>query len=831
MNPRLASFATATLAAVGSVRADAPGVINLGLLPGDTIVAPAVNSQSDITIAKGGSTFLVAWTDYRGRSAGGQAVQSDGDIFAVRLDSAGNAIDPSPFMVAGGMGLQRRPVVAWNGSNWMVLYISEDPTTGYFEDRIRAVRVSPAGAVLDPVPISFPPSQFSPDSIGLNLTGQNGNWLVTRCIYHSDGYGTFLAGQRLDASGTLLDTTPVTLIDWVYGTTRAIASNGEYLVAGPTWNDSAVIAARRIGLNGQPIAAAFPVPSLNIAANGTEYYVAWIKDYTNLVGSRMTPTGTLLNPAGTALFSNFSGDVSMTHDGTNWWLAWTVANFARTMRVSPAGAVLDPGGVALPITITGNVNNIYTPALVGRPGGGAMFTWHDMRAAAGSDANAYALPLTPSNTAGTERCISTGTTNQRTSDVSDGPGGTAAVVFVSEAANDDRVLVHLLNGTGVPVSPEPIEVFRGPTVGRASIAWNGSVFMVTWDSGVSGLTPTQIMARRLAPGGSFIDAVPFNVMPGFNPDVGALGDDFLFAASRYGTYPQYIDLWGRRYDGATGTFTDASSVYLAGLYVTGYNRVRSDGANWIVTSGSMWSHDSSQGDAIYVTVPPSGAPAAARNPTPYAGGSGDLDIAFSGSKYLFVWRNNTLSNANNFIAGRIMNPDGTFATGAFTIAEAAGRQLRPTVGWNGDEFIVAWEDQRNQAAFFDARTDVFSTRVSEAGVVSDPAGIGVVCGTEGDLGPALLATSDGRTLISTTRFTLSSPIDSYRVGLSVLAMPSVLCTGDFSGDRAVNTDDLVLLLAGFGHSVEPRTNGDMTGDGVVNTNDLAAFLAAFGSAC
>lgn len=59
------------------------------------------------------------------------------------------------------------------------------------------------------------------------------------------------------------------------------------------------------------------------------------------------------------------------------------------------------------------------------------------------------------------------------------------------------------------------------------------------------------------------------------------------------------------------------------------------------------------------------------------GGPGSSRESFSGSKYLFVWRSNTLANANNSIAGRIMNANGTFATGTIVIAEAAGRQLRP----------------------------------------------------------------------------------------------------------------------------------------------------------
>ncbi|MBN8643634.1 MAG: hypothetical protein J0L61_00135 [Planctomycetes bacterium] len=826
-----ASLVFATLAVAGSVRADDPSVVNLGLLPGDRLVAPAVNSQAEVSAARGADSTLIVWTDSRARSGGGQSVQSDSDLFGIRIAPSGAPIDASPFMIAGGMGTQRRPMVAWSGSAWLVVFLSQDPSGGYFEDRTRAVRVSAAGQVLDATPISFPPTQFTPDWVGTNVAGLNGQWLITRCVYHDDGYGTYLAGQRISAAGALLDPDPRMLIDWVYGNTKVLASNTEYLVAGPTWNDGSVFTARRISASAQPVNAAFGVPSLSIAGNGTEYYVAWVSNYTNLVGSRMTAAGTLLNPAGTLLFSNFSGDAAITHDGSNWWLAWTVAANARTLRVSPAGAVLDPGGVLLPITIGGNIDTIYTPNLVATPGGGTTFVWHDMRAAAGSDANAYALPLSPANTPGVERCVSTGTTNQRTSDISDGPAGASAVVFVSETANDDRVLLHLLTATGAPVNPEPIEVFRSPTIGRASIAWNGSVYMVAWDTGASGQLATQIKARRLNPDGSFIDAAPFDVMPGFNPDVGALGDDFLFAASRYAFYPQYIDLWARRYDGTTASFTDAAPLGLAGGYYIGYNRVRADNTRWLVTSSTQWTHDSSQGDAVYVSVPPVGTPLPARNPTPWTGASGDLDAAFSGSVILFVWRNNSLSNANNYIVGRLMNPDGTFPGTAFTIAEAPGRQLRPTVGWNGSEFVVAWDDQRNQASFYDARTDVFAARVSESGVVTDPAAIGVVCGVEGDLSPALLSTPDGRTLVSTTRFTLTGPEDSYRVGLSMFAMPSAICAGDFSADHAVNTDDLVLLLNGFDKAVQPRTAGDMTGDGGVNTADLALFLAAFGSNC
>lgn len=805
-------------------------VLDLGLLPGNAAVAPADNSQLEHAAAAGGGRYLVAWSDSRGRSSGSQTIQSDGDIFGIRLDAAGNPLDAIPFQIGGGMGLQRYPTVAWNGENWLVLYQSQDPVGGYYETQIRAVRVSPEGVLLDPTPILLPPTQFTPSTIGLTVAGQNGQWLVTRCVYHNDGYGTFLAGQRIGGNGALLDPTPIVLNDWVYGQTKTIVSTGEYLVVGPDWYDSGAIKARRVGLNGQPIGASFNVPGLNIAGNGNEYYVTWISEYVNIVGSRMTSRGRLLNPAGTLLFSDPSIQyyhTNLAHDGVNWWFEWGAAATLRTLRIGPGGEVLDPGGVQLPIGIGGN-SQAYGVQLVPAGGGGLQVAWWDGRPALGGDANVFLIPVSANNVPGAEHCVSTGTANQRNPDFAQGWGGSSAVLFVSEAANDDRVLVHILNPAGEAVAGEPIEVYRGPNVGKAGIAFNGSVYLIAFDVGASGLTPTQIKARRMNPDGSFIDAQPFDVMLGFNADVEALGDDFLVAGDRYGAYPQNIYLYGSRIDGPTGTLLDgASGIYLGGYYVNGVPRVRADGAQWLVAAHSMWSHDSSQGDAILARVPPIGPPTQAINPTPVSGGTGDLDIAFSGNKYLLVWRMNSLANANNYIAGRIMNADGTFPPGYFTVAEAAGRQLRPTVAWDGSTFIVAWDDQRNQASFFDARTDVYGARVSESGAVLDPAGFPIHASPHGDASAAILSQPNGVSFAAATRFLPNAQFDSYRIGITRIGTAAI--PGDINGDGNLGATDVSMFTAVLlGNDTDPPhvTASDLNRDGSANGADVQSFVEA-----
>lgn len=57
------------------------------------------------------------------------------------------------------------------------------------------------------------------------------------------------------------------------------------------------------------------------------------------------------------------------------------------------------------------------------------------------------------------------------------------------------------------------------------------------------------------------------------------------------------------------------------------------------------------------------------------------------------------------------------------------------------------------------------------------------------------------------------------------------CRGDITGDRTVDTRDLVALLSNFGLAVLDGTRGDINRNGVVNMDDLTALLAGFGAGC
>lgn len=245
---------------------------------------------------------------------------------------------------------------------------------------------------------------------------------------------------------------------------------------------------------------------------------------------------------------------------------------------------------------------------------------------------------------------------------------------------------------------------------------------------------------------------------------------------------------------------------------------------------SNWSHNSANVDAVMSFIDANGTQTPANNPTPFSGGTGTPDVAYTGGgngKYLVVWRNNTLSNANNSIGGRIMNSDGTFATGGFTIAEATGRQLRPVVGFDGDTFVVVWDDQRNQGAFFDMRTDIYAARVTTAGVVLDPAGIPIIRGANAEATAAILS-SDGASLIASARFVPTQNLDSYRVGITRLGDLPPACAADFNNDGVTNSQDYFDFMTAF---FAGAPEADFNADGSVNSQDFFDFVSGFFVGC
>lgn len=103
--------------------------------------------------------------------------------------------------------------------------------------------------------------------------------------------------------------------------------------------------------------------------------------------------------------------------------------------------------------------------------------------------------------------------------------------------------------------------------------------------------------------------------------------------------------------------------------------------------------------------------------------------------FLVVW---TKEGTNGFdIYGARVSREGINleVNGEFAICTAINDQVFPSVSWNGETFLVVWQDSRSGI-----RSDIFGARVTPKGIVLDPNGFPIFVGVK-NLSQALPAVS------------------------------------------------------------------------------------------
>lgn len=146
--------------------------------------------NTDPHVAWGGSSFLVVWDNF-------------GAIHGTRVNAAGEILDPLGFSIAA---FGAHPQVAWNGTHFLVVW----DNNAY--DFIRAARVTPEGAVLDPD--GFPLSTATTTQHYPSLAWDGAHFLVAwadwRSAIYADIYGARVspAGEVVDPEGILIFSAP-----------------------------------------------------------------------------------------------------------------------------------------------------------------------------------------------------------------------------------------------------------------------------------------------------------------------------------------------------------------------------------------------------------------------------------------------------------------------------------------------------------------------------------------------------------------------------------------------------------------------------------------------
>jgi hypothetical protein len=514
-------------------------------------------------------------------------------------------VSPSGVLQSGAIGIDAEggeAAVAFNGTDFLVVYSWLMNTPPDVRQEVRARRVSSAGAPLGggiqlvrtslsgcTTPNAESKTSVASDGVGwmamfvnasCNVSSPAGASYVnpdgtaqgagnfpaasggTQAADVSFGGGSFVVVYRdrtvkvAAVASTGGSTAPVALTPQDGGTWPALAyGSGSFLV---TWRDAAAnIVARRVSFAGEPIdnapttisRAANQEINAAVAFNGTHYLVVWEDDRqpdgTDIYGARIARDGTVVDADAIRIAGAPGSQTSpaVTSNGTDFFVAWSDKRSGgdagvRGVRVTAGGVVAD----ATPIDPTIGSGPEDFPA-VASDGTGYFLAWANI-------GSVYGVRVSTAGMVLDSPILFTATAGDRPSVAFN---GTEYLAVWSRSSNiyGQRVATNgSLVGVEVPVS-------IGPTVDLfPAVASDGSGWLVTWRG------DWRVRTNRVDAAGNVLDGAG-RMVSAVEVEVGTVAWDGLWYWLAFETTGR--DIFGRRIS-ATGVPADASDFLIAGAF-------------------------------------------------------------------------------------------------------------------------------------------------------------------------------------------------------------------------------------------------------------------------
>jgi len=622
----------------------------------DPVEAAAPESQGEQSVAFDGTNYLVVWRDHR------QTEDRDtGDIRGARVTPEGRLLDPVGFVIADALVLEDEPEVAFGAGTYLVVW--HDPHDDNMD--VRGARVSPAGVVLDPAGIDI---SAGPDSFSFSPTVAfgDGKFLVTWEHYSGSTVGADVVGTRIDAAGTVVDR-PAIAISHGPGNEYEPATSygaGVFLVS---WED-------RRG------------------------------DTSDVWGARVHPAGRLVAPAAPIFTSSENEDeVAAAFNGENFLVVFEHGPERRTKilgtRVTPAGAALDPAGIGVS---TGSALTHDSPA-VAALGSQFLVLWMDNYLLDGQDVSGARIDAGGRNLDPAGIALAPGAVTSRYSGRPFGMASNGRNWFVAwEDHRLDRANIFggEISPAGAPVRPATLLTTAANDQIKTAIAHGGTNHLVAWLD--SRLGKRALFAALVGPEPVSQLAPPIQIATDVRYETPAVSFDG----------EHYLVVWNDTSGvAAVRVGTDGAVVgEPVRLPIQGFPRsvaVAFNGTDHLVA----WDDAPASGDVINAArVSRSGE---LLDPVPVTVGTGGSSVAVAsdGHDFLVTW-----SVFGRVLGGRVA-ADGT-ALGPRPIVISDDAFSEASVAWNGRSYLVAWSTIR-----IGGDIDVLAARVSGAGTVQDPDGI------------------------------------------------------------------------------------------------------------
>jgi hypothetical protein len=504
----------------------------------------------------------------------------------------------------------------------------------------------------------------------------------------------------------------------------AVSSDGSYymVVWGDDRSSATGVFGARFDRNGRLLDSAGIVVSRfarawcpAIAWDGSNYLVVWTdggSQYGDIRGARVSRTGVLLDSLAFSISSaaQYQKYPALAFDGTNYLVVW---QDGRNSSSDIYGARVTRQGAVLD---PNGIAICRATATQGYPrvafdGGNYLVVWSDARASSNSDIYGARVATNGQvlDTAGIMVCSATGV--QSLPDVSF--GSPDYLVTWSDARSTSAVYGARVTTGGAVRDPDGFRVSpSGRDCGESPVAFDGTNFLVAWKDNQT----NRPAGARVSPTGAVLDPNGIAIITS-GTCTGRLalarGSDFMVSWYAGQTCGARVS--------SSGSALDPSGVLLS--MTANYQRnpaVGFDGTNYLVVYEDTRRYPNCGLYACRISttgqvLDPGGMPICTT-------GAGCFypAIAFDGTNYLVAWEDER-NEFVNIYAARVSRSGAVLDPGGFQLSPLPNEeQWEPAVAYGGNCFLIVWTDWRTGDF-----SDIYGCRVSRAGVPLDTAGIRV----------------------------------------------------------------------------------------------------------
>lgn len=592
---------------------------------------------------------------------------------------------------AAGEG-ENEPAIAWNGTNWLVVWVDSRPP-GLNDTDLYAARVSSSGVLLDPRGIAVSTVTYE-DPTNIAVAWNGSNFFIVWWT------GWAIRFRRVSAAGVLLD--------------------------GPAEQVATTIVSGYAGQAGPP----------SLAWNGASHLVTWVENIYSLstrriFASRYDAAGADLDPVDIVVASGLPASNAVTSNGSDFFVAWSEGESAdpdiydvRGARISSAGVLLDGppegGGIAI-----STAHESPLRPVVASDGANYLVVWPDSRPGTGYDDPLYAARVSaqgqlldgPPESGGIPVFLNPDGYPLWSVSVAFGGGNYLAVWSLNFSPGRGAAGVRVSTG-GAVLDPSPIRISPAADddVLSTAVAGGGSSFLVAWADGWQE-EPRALRAARVMATGQILDSsaidLPVRATDRTDPKIAWNGTNLVVAWKE--TRPSV----------ARSIYLTRVSTAGATLDGTGILVAPDTGFGWAIAAGGstclvVWS------DGPRILGRRFTAAGVLLDATPIViyeaiDWRQDPELAFDGSNYLVVWSDfqNHDNGCSYDVYGRRVSAAGVPLDGAsgIPIATGTGEEDTAHVAWDGTRFLVVWSAVSLPTIRVEGR------RVSSSGALLDAAAI------------------------------------------------------------------------------------------------------------